>query len=187
MDEFITSVLGAATGPESAATEAERIRERLARAGVLVERGPWHRRPDAEAAGRARHAFAGTRRARARVSVFADSSALVKLYADEPGHEQVRNPGLLLVSQLARVEVPAAIWRKHRMGELSPDDSRRSVHVPGSACPSPRPRLPDVPAVLPWQGRRPPVRLPPGRRGVVSELVPVPAARVLSRSSRPGG
>jgi len=56
MDEFITSVLGAATGPESAGTEAERIRERLARAGVLVERGPWHRRPDAEAAGRARRA-----------------------------------------------------------------------------------------------------------------------------------
>jgi len=58
------------------------------------------------------------------VSAFADSSALVKLYADEPGHEHVRNPGLLLVSQLARVEVPAAIWRKHRMGELSPDDAR---------------------------------------------------------------
>jgi predicted nucleic acid-binding protein len=49
---------------------------------------------------------------------FADSSALVKLYADEPGAETVRSVGLLVASQLARVEVPAAIWRKHRIGEL---------------------------------------------------------------------
>src|SRR5215468_5172038 len=52
-------------------------------------------------------------------SVFADSSALVKLYADEAGCEQVRALRTPLVSQLARVEVPAAIWRKRRMGELS--------------------------------------------------------------------
>jgi len=57
------------------------------------------------------------------VTVFADSSALVKLYADEPGHEFVRSIGLLLVSQLARVEVPAAIWRKHRIGELAAADA----------------------------------------------------------------
>ena len=53
--------------------------------------------------------------------VFADSSALVKLYADEPGHEQVRQPMHLVVAQLARVEVPSAIWRKQRLGELDPD------------------------------------------------------------------
>lgn len=58
------------------------------------------------------------------MSTFADSPALVKLYADEPGHEHIRPFGLLLVSQLARVEVPAAIWRKHRMGELSAGDAR---------------------------------------------------------------
>jgi len=58
------------------------------------------------------------------VNAFADSSALVKLYADEQGHEHIRPLGLLLVSQLARVEVPAAIWRKHRMGELSAGDAR---------------------------------------------------------------
>jgi uncharacterized protein len=27
------------------------------------------------------------------------------------------------VSSLARVEVPAAVWRKHRLGELSPEDA----------------------------------------------------------------
>jgi predicted nucleic acid-binding protein len=53
------------------------------------------------------------------VTAFADSSALVKLYADEAGHEAVRSLELLVVSQLARVEVPAALWRKQRMGELS--------------------------------------------------------------------
>ncbi len=55
--------------------------------------------------------------------VFADSSALVKLYADERDHKLVREQGSLVVSALARVEVPAAIWRKHRMGELDPVDA----------------------------------------------------------------
>ncbi len=52
------------------------------------------------------------------MAAFADSSALVKLYADETDHEVVRSLPVLVVSQLARVEVPGAIWRKHRMGEL---------------------------------------------------------------------
>jgi uncharacterized protein len=58
--------------------------------------------------------------------IFADSSALVTLYADEPdrlGGEMES----LLVSQLARVEVPSAVWRKHRMGELSTSDARTLV------------------------------------------------------------
>ena len=55
------------------------------------------------------------------MTVFADSSALVKLYADEPGCEQVRAVPLFVVSALARVEIPAALWRKSRMGELSAD------------------------------------------------------------------
>jgi hypothetical protein len=50
---------------------------------------------------------------------FADSSALVKLYADEPDHEVVRALVSIVVAQIARVEVPAALWRKQRMGELS--------------------------------------------------------------------
>ncbi len=43
---------------------------------------------------------------------------MVKLYADEPGHEIVRALDALIVSAIARVEVPAALWRKERLGEL---------------------------------------------------------------------
>ncbi len=53
------------------------------------------------------------------MSVFADSSALVKLYVPEQGHEVVRavaDP--IVISNLARVEVPAAFWGKVRAGEL---------------------------------------------------------------------
>lgn len=57
------------------------------------------------------------------MSVFADSSAVVKLYVDEEGHEAVRALPALAVSQLARVEVPAAFWRKHRVGELEAMDA----------------------------------------------------------------
>ena len=55
--------------------------------------------------------------------VFADSSALVKRYADEPGADEVRAMPFLVVSALARVEVPAALWRKVRMGQLSAPDA----------------------------------------------------------------
>jgi hypothetical protein len=40
------------------------------------------------------------------------------VYADEARCEQVRALQSPLVCQLARVEVPTAIWRKQRMGEL---------------------------------------------------------------------
>lgn len=56
-------------------------------------------------------------------AVFADSSALAKLYADEQDFADVRKLSHLVVSQLARVEVPAALWRKHRMGELAATDA----------------------------------------------------------------
>jgi len=58
------------------------------------------------------------------VTVFADSSAIVKLYVDEEGHGAVRALHALAVGQVARVEVPAAFWRKHRLGELSAVDAR---------------------------------------------------------------
>jgi uncharacterized protein len=58
------------------------------------------------------------------LSTFADSSALVKLYADEAGHQHVRNMVSVAIAQLARVEVPAALWRKQRLGELSAEDAR---------------------------------------------------------------
>lgn len=58
------------------------------------------------------------------MTVFADSSAIVKRYADEAGHEAVRSlVGPVVVSALARVEVVAALWRKQRIGELALDDA----------------------------------------------------------------
>jgi predicted nucleic acid-binding protein len=47
----------------------------------------------------------------------------VKRYADETGHAVVRGRADLVVSRLARVEVPAALWRKRRLGELSAEDT----------------------------------------------------------------
>lgn len=46
MNEFLSRVLDAATDPDLAGTEAERIRERLGQAGVLVDPTPLSRRPD---------------------------------------------------------------------------------------------------------------------------------------------
>ena len=58
------------------------------------------------------------------MSVFADSSALVKLYVPELGHEVVRAlTSPLVISTLARAEVPAALWGKSRTGELSTSDA----------------------------------------------------------------
>ena len=48
----------------------------------------------------------------------------MKLYADEAGHEQVRALEAVAVAQIARVEVPAAVWRKQRLGELAAEDAR---------------------------------------------------------------
>ena len=42
----------------------------------------------------------------------------MKLYADEPGHRPIRALDALVVSALVRVEVPSALWRKARTGEL---------------------------------------------------------------------
>ncbi len=58
------------------------------------------------------------------MTVFADSSALVKLYSDEEDAELVRSQPVLVVSAIARVEVSAALWRKSRDGALSPQDAQ---------------------------------------------------------------
>ncbi len=58
------------------------------------------------------------------MTVFADSSTLVKLYADEEGAVEARSLELVAVSAVSRVEVPSALWRKCRDGilnELSAD------------------------------------------------------------------
>lgn len=57
------------------------------------------------------------------MTVFADSSAVVKLYADEVDAALVRSHTHYVVSTIARVEVPAALWRKNRLGELSTEDA----------------------------------------------------------------
>lgn len=51
----------------------------------------------------------------------------MKLYADEAGCDAVRELDTLVVSALARVEVPSALWRKARIGELG--DSAASTLV----------------------------------------------------------
>lgn len=51
----------------------------------------------------------------------------MKLYADEPGHRSIRALDALVVSALARVEVPSALWRKARTGEL--EDAAANILV----------------------------------------------------------
>lgn len=61
------------------------------------------------------------------MSAFLDSSAVVKLYADEEGSDAVRGLAAIAVSGIVRVEVPAALWRKARTGDLSEADARTLV------------------------------------------------------------
>lgn len=78
------------------------------------------------------------------MTVFADSSALVKLYVAEAHHEAVREiieP--IVISVLAELEVPAAIWRKHRLGEIGAADAgllcaEFAADVAGDDLPAPR-------------------------------------------------
>lgn len=57
------------------------------------------------------------------MTVFADSSALVGLYSDEPGRDHARRIADLAVSDVARVEVTSALWIKVRRGELASEDA----------------------------------------------------------------
>ena len=59
MNEYVTAVLDAATDPDLSGTEAERLRERLAAAGLLSIPEHQRTRPPAAALKRARQA-AGT-------------------------------------------------------------------------------------------------------------------------------
>jgi hypothetical protein len=56
MNEYLTRVLDAATNPELADTEIERVRARLMRAGLLVTPPLRRARPDERALARARRA-----------------------------------------------------------------------------------------------------------------------------------
>jgi predicted nucleic acid-binding protein len=51
----------------------------------------------------------------------------VKLYADEPGHREIRALPFLVISAITRAEVPSALWRKARTREL--DDGAAGILV----------------------------------------------------------
>lgn len=60
------------------------------------------------------------------MTAFFDSSAVVKLFVPEEHHQIVRAvAGPRVIAQVTVVEVAAAWWRKHRLGELDVAD----VHV----------------------------------------------------------
>ncbi|MGI8751497.1 MAG: toxin-antitoxin system HicB family antitoxin [Acidimicrobiales bacterium] len=54
MNDYVTAVLDAATNPNLAGDEASRVRERLARAGLLAPSAVRRQRPAAEAVAAAR-------------------------------------------------------------------------------------------------------------------------------------
>ena len=57
------------------------------------------------------------------MTLFADSSAVVKRYVPERHHEVIRaRTDLLVVASVTRVEVASALWRKQRLGEVGASD-----------------------------------------------------------------
>jgi hypothetical protein len=54
LNDYLTRLAEAAVDPELAGDEAARLRERLARAGLIVAPGPARRRPDQKAVALAR-------------------------------------------------------------------------------------------------------------------------------------
>lgn len=56
-----------------------------------------------------------------------DSSAIVKIYADEAESDAIRQIENLVISGIARVEVISAISRKRRMGELTGAEARTLI------------------------------------------------------------
>lgn len=54
VNEYLTRLAQAATDPAFAGSEVEQLRERLARAGLLIPKGPARERPDPAAVARAR-------------------------------------------------------------------------------------------------------------------------------------
>lgn len=84
--------------------------------------------------------------------VYADSSALVKLYAEEAGSALLRRRerrGRFFVSSLARIEVPAALWGKVRARLMDAADARlltNAFEVDWYGGPDTEPRFPLVAA-----------------------------------------
>lgn len=63
--------------------------------------------------------------------LYLDTSALVKLYIEEPGSKEVRKQvevaRIVSTSRVAYVEARAGLARKLREGELTPEEHRRVV------------------------------------------------------------
>lgn len=134
VNEFLTRLAEAATNPDLAEDDMARTRERLPRAGLLVEPGRPRIRPDPADVAAARVAVGGgtppggpgRRKPRSPLTVIADSSALVELYAEEVGNEHVRAIGRFVVAQIVRVEVPAALWAQATHRRPHRDAGRRT-------------------------------------------------------------
>jgi predicted nucleic acid-binding protein len=58
------------------------------------------------------------------MTAFEDASAIVTRYVIEPGRGPASHSSVVVVSAVSRVEVTSAIWRKQRIGELSPNQAR---------------------------------------------------------------
>ncbi len=87
------------------------------------------------------------------MTVFADTSALVKLYAEEEHSDVVRAVAAadeLVISALTWVELVSAIWGKHRDGLIGAADAERlvravEVHILGSTAGEPGFAVVDLP------------------------------------------
>jgi uncharacterized protein len=91
---------------------------------------------------------------------FLDSSALVKRYVDEPGTTDIaalfRGKRDLAASRLAAVEVPSALARRAREGDLATADARRNARQMATDLASfrlveLRPLVVDLGAALTWR------------------------------------
>jgi uncharacterized protein len=63
------------------------------------------------------------------MSVFEDASAIVTRYVAETGRDMPARSLVVVTSAVSQVEVASAIWRKQRIGELSPKQARVLVDV----------------------------------------------------------
>ena len=67
--------------------------------------------------------------------LYLDTSALVKLYLDEPGSERVEelasedSDNIVAICSITQVEFHAAIWRRHRIRELDDEEAELAIEL----------------------------------------------------------
>lgn len=82
------------------------------------------------------------------MTIFADASALVKLYVNEQESDVVESLAPLTVSSLSRVEVSSAIWSKRRNGNLTAAEAAtvaRRIATDFRGSPAQPPRFESIP------------------------------------------